>query len=1417
MVFSGVLSDANEGKSNVKNAFEEGEELSGKKFSVFSDEGKINDSLGEGEKSYNLDFEEDLDIDIKRHNGINIRYLDDNTNLDLKKVNEAQIDNEEPFGGIKKFSESIKEKVDFGKFLNEIEKIGEDVARYKWAFDEGNLGSFDGKKFTKEVFKAGVRGIGANNLRMVGNMFKILGKNLDDKKFGGAVLSAGGSLFLPKVGELFNEVGDAVGLYADKVENLEILAPDDGVYEVNPNWMSLANVLGQSGGSVLAMGGASKIIGSRATYGLFAIGGSGDVFDESIKKDGNIDKANALVLAKAGSSYAIDRIFNPLPEVIEQGIKKTSSDILKEMFGAPLRELGSEMLQQVFSENLVRKIGIDDTQLLFEGMIESAIGAMAGNMVVAGVDGGVYFADKGLNEVEKRILLKGVSKEELQLYKTNILEFMKSKPEAFDKILGYNIKQNVKELMNSVEGRIERKELKKEVDRLPKIYDLMYQKLYDATNDEGKARSGARMFEANALFFKQLGLEPSYLELVEGYLPNVKKQKFSEFLKDGGGFDSRFQFGGLRAKNIDYTKVGMFKQLEEAKVDPQIIWKKTGIARGSDGKLRFEISDEKARIKLWDDEEYNKRTAVYQNEVMHDLELLKMQLAYSLTMKKGGSLNSVFSDFYNYLKKNDEDAIVLGKNVSAKGKDLYVERENFSSVIDEAVELRREFEEIVLSSIIEDFYEGRNDVVGEEKGLVMEGIKEKKRFDEFYKKYWTDMSMSVKQKLINELNDNPSSWVLSDEFVNRMNDLESRYNEKRKKREKVADDLGIAVKGFFFKDIDLEETYLIKRAMEGDVLDKRADKDYRPYSYNKAYLPHTKGEKFLESVQYDFFDDIPKRVIASYLDRIEQYYRLEKYINAIKESDKKDTIRTNRNLKSIAKFRDNLSANDRGRIEISNGKKFKLDDVLEHEELFSNYPDLKNSNVLFTRLNDDEPYHFYFDKDKGYVFEFDADQLDRGMFTELLIKGTSFAVQHKEGFDCTLNEKQRKNYMDRSLYVAKKIIEKENKEKLTTFLLRLGIVKNEREVKKFWKESSMPVSMLNIYASESIDGNGDVKNEKIKFGEIDFDKVLEEVKQKFPQTDDKDKEYIRKVVYSNLYAFKEKVMKKVMFLARVEGGYHSVGLPWGGVVSQGKIDERALFNHRIKRGYLPRDKFITSSHGEYAQEDFKFVNDGDVMVNIKDEVELYEKDEKAFKFINQEALKGAYDFKNNVISLFGSADSETIVHESFHYFYNFLKNSVGRDNLYVGSLFEIMDEIKTEYVKHYDIKEHNGFYYATFKGTNEVIDDNPVGYKTRDELLEAVSEEILVERFLRVVNGKPFEIVEFTDNGDASWSKYGNKIDEYYKTPNAKIRVEREDVMSAIDLYSQWFKTMCKAIGVSEKKSGKGGKKIFMSLFNKKK
>ena len=124
---------------------------------------------------------------------------------------------------------------------------------------------------------------------------------------------------------------------------------------------------------------------------------------------------------------------------------------------------------------------------------------------------------------------------------------------------------------------------------------------------------------------------------------------------------------------------------------------------------------------------------------------------------------------------------------------------------------------------------------------------------------------------------------------------------------------------------------------------------------------------------------------------------------------------------------------DMGRLLVSNGKTFKLDDILEYDTILSNYPDIKESVVSFTRLNDGEPYHFYYDQElMKYVFEVDAEQLDTSMLSDILVKGTNFAVQHKEGFDYSLTEKQRKNFMDRHVFMAKKEFVDDFKDDLKT-------------------------------------------------------------------------------------------------------------------------------------------------------------------------------------------------------------------------------------------------------------------------------------------------------------------------------------------------------------------------------------------------
>ena len=488
-----------------------------------------------------------------------IKYIDTEHNLEILNISNQGIDEERGYSSLVELGQQIKDMSLFDKYKNEVEKIGEDFARYKWAYDEGKFGEFDRKKFTKEVLKAGMRSLGASSLSMAGNMLKILGTNIKENTGLGMAVTLGSSLVAPEAGNYMVELGDLLGKYANDIENLDFLSPSDEFYNENPSWISLANLIGQSSGVVLAMGGSSKLIGSKATYGLFAVGGSGDVFDESIEKEGNVDKANMLAIANAGSNYAIDRWFNPLPEHLEKGVKISASKIAKEMFGAPLREAGSEAMQQIMAENLVRKVGIDDTQLLFEGLIESAIGGMAGSFVVGGTSGTAYLADKAYKDIEKRIMLKGVSKEEIELYKTSMLEFIKSKPEAFDKILRYNLTQNMKEIVKNIDDRKKRKLVKKDFESMPKIYDEVYNKMLKVAENEAEAKAMARMFQAGALFFQQIGEDVNYLK--DAYSPDkIDMLQIEDY--DWVIFNSTYQNNQFdRYTSLYYNVKSMFSEV----------------------------------------------------------------------------------------------------------------------------------------------------------------------------------------------------------------------------------------------------------------------------------------------------------------------------------------------------------------------------------------------------------------------------------------------------------------------------------------------------------------------------------------------------------------------------------------------------------------------------------------------------------------------------------------------------------------------------------------------------------------------------------------------------------------------------------------------------------------------------------------
>lgn len=61
-------------------------------------------------------------------------------------------------------------------------------------------------------------------------------------------------------------------------------------------------------------------------------------------------------------------------------------------------------------------------------------------------DGSVYYARKTYEDARQRMLLRGVTAEEIELYKNNMMELLKSKPDAFGKVLNYVLERNLQRM-----------------------------------------------------------------------------------------------------------------------------------------------------------------------------------------------------------------------------------------------------------------------------------------------------------------------------------------------------------------------------------------------------------------------------------------------------------------------------------------------------------------------------------------------------------------------------------------------------------------------------------------------------------------------------------------------------------------------------------------------------------------------------------------------------------------------------------------------------------------------------------------------------------------------------------------------------------------------------------------------------------
>lgn len=619
-------------------------------------------------------------------------YLEEEQNLNFPAFSAETVDEDAPLTSFQIAGKWLRQAADLRNYWALLENFGAQAAEYKWAYDEGKFGTFEAGAFGRELLKAGARGLGANTLRTAGNVLSMFGANLESRNAGTAAVTAGAGLLVPETGKIFKNIGDKLGEYAGKIENSELLVPAAEAYSADPNWSKLANVLGQGSSQVLAMGTMAKFIGSGPTYGLFAGGGAGEIFKESYAKDGDIDTANTLALISGGTTFAIDKLFSPLPKQIEKDARITSKMIAREIAGAPLREAGTEVLQQMMAENLVRKVGIDDTQDLFEGLIESALGAIAGSSALMAADGSVYYARKTYEDARQRMLLRGVTAEEIELYKNNMMELLKSKPDAFGKVLNYVLERNLQRMSEgktiaqggadaanvTVAAKRQNRSLaqvRQDVKGFRRLFDEVYKRSLKATGDTGKARIAAGMMQANMMALYEIDGGFSPASLFAGQIPEYKQLVYQEFQKRLSPEAAvMFQFGGVEAKFADFKKLAEAYKLEQQDYSPRLIWSRTGWYRGGDGRWRFEINDSGAKLKIHTDvkaDDLPKRywqTYIRKLEEMEGHDILGLRSYERLIFQDKAIIkelyNYLYSDFIDFLDKHYQRNMAVGLNRS---------------------------------------------------------------------------------------------------------------------------------------------------------------------------------------------------------------------------------------------------------------------------------------------------------------------------------------------------------------------------------------------------------------------------------------------------------------------------------------------------------------------------------------------------------------------------------------------------------------------------------------------------------------------------------------------------------------------------------------------------------------------------------
>lgn len=325
---------------------------------------------------------------------------------------------------------------------------------------------------------------------------------------------------------LYKRLGESIEKLWDLGLNAEWLKLDEEIFKgsfvENPSMTRVLSLGGSAVPSIGWFGGLAKLTRSKTLASAMLAGAEADDIYFGAREAG-ASQNKALGLFAAGTAvtaafdkYGFERMFS----------QKVTTPLAERVVNSMLSEGLTEGTQTLW-QNMVKKYGYDDSQDLWEAVIESVIGgALSGGAVSTANAGYVR-----LQDVRGHLKEKGMTDNGLDQVQEALVREMGFHREGLEPLFQTRIEQSLNKLDDVVKQREGTPEAQKALQTkadLEQVYTDVSERLKKAGIRENVANADAKVWQGIALWGSQeLGISP--LEYINQRMPKIESMTYNQF------------------------------------------------------------------------------------------------------------------------------------------------------------------------------------------------------------------------------------------------------------------------------------------------------------------------------------------------------------------------------------------------------------------------------------------------------------------------------------------------------------------------------------------------------------------------------------------------------------------------------------------------------------------------------------------------------------------------------------------------------------------------------------------------------------------------------------------------------------------------------------------------------------------------